>query len=181
MLKLPTKMSAGFGLSMLDRAVKESFAARCSAGDLQPIREYFSSQGVLGCFYCGQPEPKRWDHLHAVSRGGDTVAGNLVPACSRCDDSKQSRDVEEWAASTSAHRPAAEKLPDILARIRAYRTHFGYVPVEFEAKLSAEQLGRYRRFRDGIEALRAQLVSESLLKPSRQASKKKVRKGEEVA
>ena len=165
--KLPIKMSAGLGLSMIDRAVKESFAARCAASDLARVHAYFETAGDIHCFYCEAPEPTRWDHLHAVSRGGDTVPGNLVPACGRCDDSKQARDVDEWVNGSSPHRPSADRLPAIQTRISAYQAHFAYEPAEFEAKLSDEALARYQRFRLEIEALRTMLHTEGLLKPSR--------------
>jgi hypothetical protein len=162
--KLPIKMSPGLGLSMLDRAIKESFAARCATADLAQLRAYFETEGAIRCFYCDAIEPTRWDHLHAVSRGGDTVPGNLVPACGRCDDSKQDRDVEEWINSKSKHRPASERLRILQSRIEAYQRHFAYNPVEFEKRLSAEQLSRYRRFREQVETLRRHLEGEGLLK-----------------
>lgn len=162
--KLPIKMSAGLGLSMIDRAVKEAFAsARCLKADLGQLRDFFAIDGDLRCFYCEAVEPTRWDHLHAVSRGGETLLGNLVPACARCDDSKQNRDVDEWVASKSKHRSSLERLPVLQARIAAYQQHFGYVPVEFEQRLSPEQLRRYRRFREQITAFRRYLEEEGLL------------------
>lgn len=164
LLKLPIKMSAGLGLSLIDRAVKESFAARCSSADLDRVREYFSNLGPLQCMYCGSGNPTRWDHLHAVSRGGDTVPGNLVPACQRCDDSKQAKDIEEWANGKSKHRPSLDRLPQIQAAITAYQAHFSHLPSDFESKLSAEQHAKYLRFRKEIDSLRAHLRSEGLLK-----------------
>jgi hypothetical protein len=164
LLKLPIKMSAGLGLSLLDRAVKESFADRCAKGDLERVRSYFLGLGAFRCLYCGSDKPSRWDHLHAVSRGGDTVPGNLVPACQRCDDSKQDKDVEEWAQGKSKHRPNLDALPRIQEEIRAYQAHFAHGPREFEAKLSDVQLAKYRRFRKEIDALRIHLQAEGLLK-----------------
>jgi len=164
LLKLPIKMSPGLGLSLLDRAVKESFAERCANSDLERVRLYFLRSGEFRCIYCGSDKPSRWDHLHAVSRGGDTVPGNLVPACQRCDDSKQDKDVEEWVRGKSKHRPNLESLPRIQAEIQAYRAHFAHEPKEFEAKLSGVQLTKYRRFRKEIDALRSHLQTEGLLK-----------------
>lgn len=164
LLKLPIKMSAGLGLSLLDRAVKESFAERCAKSDLERVRQYFLDSGDFRCLYCGSDKPSRWDHLHAVSRGGDTVPGNLVPACQRCDDSKQDKDVEEWARGKSKHRPSLEALPRIQAEIQAYQAHFAHEPKEFEAKLSEAQLAKYKRFRKEIDALRIHLQTEGLLK-----------------
>lgn len=157
-------MSAGFGLSMIDRAVKESFASRCRAADLASLRDYFAGDGSLTCFYCGAPGPSRWDHLHPVSRGGDTVPGNLVPACGRCDDSKQARTVEEWVASRSPHRPPVERLAALLAGIEHYRQRFPYEPRGFDEKLSPQQREDYRRFREEIDALRTHLEQAGLLK-----------------
>ena len=164
LLKLPIKMSAGLGLSLLDRAVKEFFAERCTKDDLELIRQYFLRAGPLRCLYCASENPSRWDHLHAVSRGGDTIPGNLVPACQRCDDSKQGKDVEEWVRGKSNHRPALDALPRIQAEIRAYQAHFSHAPREFDLKLSDSQRAKYIRFRKEIDNLRAHLQSEGLLK-----------------
>ncbi|PKO69052.1 MAG: hypothetical protein CVU22_06550 [Betaproteobacteria bacterium HGW-Betaproteobacteria-16] len=157
-------MSAGLGLSLIDRAVKESFAARCTNEDLERIRQYFLSQGAFRCLYCGSENPSRWDHLHAVSRGGDTVPGNLVPACQRCDDSKQDKDLAEWVNGKAKHRPPLAALPRIEAEVRRYQSHFEHEPRDFEAKLSIEDLAKYKRFRQEIEALRMHLKTEGLLK-----------------
>jgi hypothetical protein len=164
LLKLPIKMSAGLGLSLIDRAVKESFAARCSKSDLELVRDYFTKLGPLRCLYCGNDNPIRWDHFHAVSRGGDTVPGNLVPACQRCDDSKQDKDVDEWVMGKSRHRPSADRLPHIQAVIAAYQAYFAHSPADFQSKLSPEQQAKYARFRSEIDGLRAHLQAEGLLK-----------------
>ena len=39
---------------------------------------------------------RRWDHVVPVAKGGDTVVGNMVIACSRCDYSKQASEFERW-------------------------------------------------------------------------------------
>ena len=164
--KLPIKVSAGLGLSLIDRAVKEAFAARCLVSDLEDLRSYFEAGGEIRCFYCDAPEPTRWDHLHAVTRGGDTVPGNLVPACGRCDDSKQDRDIDEWVRSTSKHRPPTGSLAALQDKVVAYRERFAYSAQAFEARLSPDQLARYQRFRTEIDALRRHLEREGLLRPS---------------
>lgn len=162
--KLPIKMSPGLGLSMLDRAIKESFALRCSTADLEKVRQYFSKNGGLHCLYCGAENPSRWDHLHAVSRGGDTVPGNLVPACQRCDDSKQDKDIDEWLSGKSKHRPAPDSLARIQSKVNAYQVHFPYKPKEFDEKLSKAQRVTYTRFRKELDSLRAHLQHDGLLK-----------------
>lgn len=146
--KLPTKTYVGFGLSMLDRAVKESFALRCGVVDLEKIEAFCSHDGHIRCAYCDAPDPNCWDHLHPVSLGGDTVPGNLVPACGRCDDSKQDRTIEEWALSVSAYRPSAERLKKIQNRLAAYQAKFAYAPRQFVDKLSIEQRRTYDVFQE---------------------------------
>lgn len=162
--KLPIKISAGLGLSMIDRAVKERLLpSRCTSADLAGIQAYFEANGGDRCFYCDAQEPTRWDHLHAVSKGGDTMPGNLVPACARCDDSKQDRDVHEWVASTSPYRPAPERLGALQQKIEAYRQHFSYTPVEFSQRLSPAQRETYARFRAEMDVLRRHLEAEGLI------------------
>lgn len=162
--KLPIKMSPGLGLSILDRTIKESFAVRCGPGDLEKVRQYFLLNGGLRCIYCLTDHPTRWDHLHAVSRGGDTAPGNLVPACQRCDDSKQDKDIDEWVSGKSKHRPKADSLVRIQAEVKAYQDHFSYKPREFDSKLTNVQRATYARFRKEVESLRAHLQKEGLLK-----------------
>ncbi len=163
--KLPIKMSPGLGLSMLDRAIKESFAQRGSTTDLERVRQYFSKKhGEIHCLYCGAANPSRWDHLHAVSRGGDTVPGNLVPACQRCDDSKQDKDLDQWLSGKSKHRPDPTLLVRIQSEVTAYQTHFSYKPREFDKKISKAQRATYARFRKELDSLRTHLRREELLK-----------------
>lgn len=161
--KLPAKMYPGFGLSMLDRAVKEFFARRCSAEALVQLTEHFVSEGNVLCIYCETAPATRWDHLHPVSKGGDSSPGNLVPACGRCDDSKQDSTIEEWAASKAKHRPAASRVPVILARIRKYQEVYAYESQDFEKKLSPEQRAIYMRFREKLDALREQMRADGLI------------------
>ena len=101
--------------------------------------------------------------MHPVSKGGDSSPGNLVPACGRCDDSKQDKTIAEWAASNSKHRPSVERVKAIEARIKAYREEFTYEPREFETKLTAPQLAVYKRFRAKLDVLREQMRLDELI------------------
>lgn len=161
--KLPIKMSPGQALSMLDRAVKEHFAARCKLSDLESIALYFRRHGRLRCIYCGK-EPNRWDHFHPVSRGGDTVPGNLVPACGSCDDSKGKKTLIEWADGRGKHKPDKAKLARIQQEVADYQTHFRHKPREFDVKLTPDEMARYMRFLDEIARLRAHFSTEGILR-----------------
>lgn len=57
------------------------------------------------CFYCGEPDPDRVTGLDRMDSAGAYAAGNVVPCCHTCNNSKQNhaRIASEWsrrAAST---------------------------------------------------------------------------------
>lgn len=56
------------------------------------------------CAYCSQPADTL-DHVIPRSAGGLTVAGNLIPACRRCNGAKSSADWRDWFAAQSWHCP----------------------------------------------------------------------------
>jgi len=62
------------------------------------------------CGYCADPADTL-DHVLPRSRGGLTVAENLVPACRRCNGAKGSSDWREWFTHQPWH------CPDRAARI----------------------------------------------------------------
>jgi hypothetical protein len=54
------------------------------------------------CAYCADPADTL-DHVLPRSRGGLTVAGNLIPACRRCNGAKSSADWREWFEAQDWH------------------------------------------------------------------------------
>jgi 5-methylcytosine-specific restriction endonuclease McrA len=48
------------------------------------------------CFYCGASEDITLDHVIPLSRGGRHSIGNIVPACGKCNYSKNNKTVIEW-------------------------------------------------------------------------------------
>lgn len=52
------------------------------------------------CAYCNQPSTElQLEHVVPVSRGGDSGAGNYLPACPSCNRSKGARFLMEWRLS----------------------------------------------------------------------------------
>jgi hypothetical protein len=100
--KLPQKMSVGFGLSMINRALCEAFVDK-ERDSIHDVREGWSkfarTHHISGCAYCGDAQTSRWDHLIPVQKGGETVVGNMIPVCQSCDDSKQDKKFDEWLRS----------------------------------------------------------------------------------
>jgi len=48
------------------------------------------------CVYCGVKGDITYDHFVAFSKGGPFTKGNIVPACSFCNGSKNNRDFSDW-------------------------------------------------------------------------------------
>jgi 5-methylcytosine-specific restriction endonuclease McrA len=49
-----------------------------------------------GCAYCPSMGPLDMDHVVPLSRGGDHDITNVVPACDRCNSSKNKKLLSEW-------------------------------------------------------------------------------------
>lgn len=61
------------------------------------------------CAYCGG-EYKHMDHLVALNAGGGDYAGNLVPACVHCNESKRDLDWHTWYRSRDWFDPKRERF-----------------------------------------------------------------------
>lgn len=48
------------------------------------------------CAYCDAPA-EHADHVHPLSRGGDDVEANILPACAKCNLTKSDKMLWEWA------------------------------------------------------------------------------------
>lgn len=54
------------------------------------------------CAFCGKPEGRAAadkmdrDHLLALSKGGKTRRGNIIPACRKCNRGRGNKDWREW-------------------------------------------------------------------------------------
>jgi len=91
------------------------------------------------CAYCGA-EATGLDHIVPVSKGGENVAENLVPACTWCNSSKGVRTAREFA-------PRAKCLTFIeavLARQSFYESTYQEVGIEDRRGLMEPMLGRTR-------------------------------------
>jgi 5-methylcytosine-specific restriction endonuclease McrA len=53
----------------------------------------------MPCIYCGSKENITIDHIIPITRGGMHVIGNLAPACSHCNSSKNNRTITDWRIS----------------------------------------------------------------------------------
>lgn len=79
-------------------------ALRLAAEVAGPLpREVYVGVAASGpCVYCGQPATTV-DHIRPLARGGHEVEYNLVPACARCNKSKNAKLLTEWDQVRVAH------------------------------------------------------------------------------
>ena len=149
----PQRTTPGFAFSIVERALRDCIAERgFGAQELQVAAAFFGG----ACAFCGGPI-QRWDHLVSVSAGGDTVLGNMVPACAKCDDSKQGSDFEAWARGAAPSSPTSRGIPDIeerLSRLREYVSAYGYQAREPEDRLTADELRQYEVIRRDLQKAR---------------------------
>ena len=155
--KVPQRTTPGFVFPMIERTLKECFTVRqFGLEEIAKVREFFGAEQPE-CAFCGSPEVKRWDHLLPISKGGDTVLGNMVPACAQCDDSKQDKPFEEWMTSDAKYSPKSLGVKDVgqrIKRIKAYIQHFGYVPLSLEDRLNKRELERLKIIRSKLLNIR---------------------------
>lgn len=62
---------------------------------LEHLQQRFDDFGGF-CAYCQKRKANTIDHFIPISRGGSDVIGNLIPACSRCNFSKNCKDPFDW-------------------------------------------------------------------------------------
>lgn len=68
------------------RSRKRSNGDSLTAVQTEDIIRFYEGK----CVYCFE-KYSHLDHVHPVSKGGDTSVENIVPACSRCNISKKDR------------------------------------------------------------------------------------------
>lgn len=73
------------------RDLRRRNVARVNSDHGAMLLEMFEGE----CAYCHN-QATTWDHARAVSLGGKTTSGNIVPACSSCNSRKRADDIDRW-------------------------------------------------------------------------------------
>lgn len=127
----------------LERALQEGLGRRkFGSAEMTLVIEFFGDE----CVFCGSEAWNRWDHLVSAIAGGESVLGNMVPACQSCDDSKGSRAFDSWMMARASAKPDALWAADTAARIdrlRAYQRQFKYEATKAESRLSPERRAQF--------------------------------------
>lgn len=108
-------------------------------------QEIDEALGVLGmnresicCVYCGSGHTE-WDHLNPLiinkmPTGYISEIHNLVPACSKCNQSKGNHKWKEWMIGNAKLSPKSRGVEDInsrIAHLEAYEEAFQPVKINF--------------------------------------------------
>jgi hypothetical protein len=153
----PQRTTTGFAFSNIERALQECLANRqFGQYELTQTLKFFEFN-TPECVYCGSTEINRWDHLVAVKNGGETVLGNMVPACSKCDDSKRDLLFDSWMQSDHPGSPKSRGIADIqqrIERIKSYVRHFTYQVRPLETRLTPVELRELEKVRYSIQNVR---------------------------
>jgi 5-methylcytosine-specific restriction endonuclease McrA len=104
------------GYALIDASASDSRKPRARKRHTQPLPmiaiDYLTEQFNGLCAYCDEPATT-WDHVVPIVKGGQTIPGNVVPACVRCNSSKKDRDLSEWLQTTGRQMHIA--MADVLA------------------------------------------------------------------
>ena len=159
--RTPKRTTPGFVLPMIERVLNDCLGRReFGPEEQEAVLVFFFGDGLPACVYCGNSEIKRWDHIVPIKEGGETVLGNMVPACGRCDDSRRDRPFDEWAMGNARWSLKSRGVPDIQQRIdhiRDYIQHFDYKPSTLEERLDAGEFGRLVMIRMTLRELRREI------------------------
>lgn len=155
--RAPQRTTPGFAFSMLGRALKDCLATRqFGRAEMREVLAFFGADPPT-CVYCGSPDTKRWDHLIPVNQDGETVLGNMVPACARCDDSKRDVPFAKWMRSDAKNSPRSREIANVdqrIQRIQAYIQHFGYQVRPLNERLNAQELAHLVDIQQRMQTLR---------------------------
>ena len=160
--RAPQRTTPGFAFPTVTRSLRACLGTRqFGQKEMAEVLDFFGTPEPQ-CVFCGSSEVKRWDHLVPVNRGGETVLGNMVPACARCDDSKGDKPFEEWMISDAKQSPRSRGVGDIEDRIdliRVYVHHYGYRVRTLDERLNEEERERLVGIQSDLQALRDEVDS----------------------
>lgn len=148
------RVTPSFAFAYVERAIQEGLGRRRFGKCEQAmVIEHFAAYNPEpSCTYCGNLNPMRWDHVIPVKFSGETVIGNMVLACSACDDSKQARPFQEWMRSREL-----DDCEERIERIERYMALHGYSMPERDSVLTIDEKVQLAQLREDAATLRLRL------------------------
>lgn len=100
---------------------------------------------TIECSYCGDGYSE-WDHLRPLVKnkmptGYVSEIQNLIPSCSKCNQSKGNKDWGSWIISAASKSPKTRGVPDLKARINRIKDYMEWrepTLVDFEKVVGAD-------------------------------------------
>jgi len=87
------------------RSRVNNLPARFTANQWKECKSQFSN----GCAYCGKHAKLTQDHFVPVSNGGEYTVDNIIPACMKCNVSKNNNDFFDWYPKQVFYSKSREK------------------------------------------------------------------------
>lgn len=87
------------------RSAKNNLPSNYTTAEWDACKAYFGDR----CAYCGQMTSLTQDHVVPISKGGGYISGNIIPACLRCNSSKQDKLISEWYSKQKYYAKKREK------------------------------------------------------------------------
>ena len=161
---VPRRTTPAFGFKYVERSLEDCLRKReFGRNEMRKVVEFFEQwERQPTCAYCGISDVSRWDHIVPVMSGGATMSGNMVLACSTCDNSKGRLGLYEWMQSDAPKAPKRRGVANRLGRIeriRAYVEHHAYRSEPLEDGLSGDEVQRLRAIRERLDSLRQEVDS----------------------
>lgn len=96
-------------------------------------------QNNLRCAYCGD-KATEWDHLRPIvakkkPTGYISDIYNLVPSCSKCNQSKGNKHWNDWICSGAPLSPKTRRVSDLddkIRRLKTYEKWKNVTPIDFK-------------------------------------------------
>lgn len=139
---MPGTKHFGRMLYNVARGLREIVAPRQTMPTAQWKRVLEEFRGL--CIFCGSPGTAANrgivpDHLIPVTRFGELVLGNTVPACQACNDSRGEKD---WRPFLRSRFPGDAEAQ--ITTVEAHLQRYNYHPSSLEAALSPEEQVTYQ-------------------------------------
>lgn len=90
------------------RSIKKQLPATLTNDQWEDTKKHFGYK----CAYCGAEVALSQDHFIALTNGGGYTPNNIIPACKRCNSSKNNKSFEEWYPTREYY--SAEREASIL-------------------------------------------------------------------
>jgi len=80
------------GYKQKRRTIKKGLLATLTIEEWINIKNHFNNE----CCYCGKKSQLFQDHFIPLSKGGEYIYNNIIPACGSCNSSKNNKNFLEW-------------------------------------------------------------------------------------